>query len=96
MRHLPLNEDQKSQISAVIALSAVPHPQYTCPFCRANVKSKPVEVYALKNLVRIVAKAEGEGEESPRKEVPSKEKGKRSGPVLSQGPWDRFFPKAQV
>ncbi|KAF8621529.1 hypothetical protein AX15_007701 [Amanita polypyramis BW_CC] len=65
-----------------------PGPQYSCPACRKTVHTKPVEVYALKALVRIVASATGE--KSPRKDS-SFRNGKKGNSTFT-GVWDRFFP----
>jgi len=69
-------------------------PQYTCPTCRATVQNKPVEVFALKALVRTIAAAAGES--SPTK--PPKVTNLRTGQnrvqgVQITGPWDGFFPR---
>ena len=37
-------------------------PRYTCPACRTEVKHKPVVVFKLKDVARIVGKAMGEAE----------------------------------
>lgn len=61
----------------------MPHPQYTCPTCREVVLTKPVEVYALKEMVRMVAAMLG-GQSSPKKVVNR----------AHGGPFDGFFPNA--
>ena len=38
----------------------LPKPSYTCPSCRAEVKSRPIEEFSLKAMVRAVAAANGE------------------------------------
>jgi len=62
-------------------------PEYTCPSCRKPVKTRPVEDFPLKALIRTLAAATGEN--SPQK--PEKP---RSGTAKPSGPWDGFFPKA--
>jgi len=37
-----------------------PVPEYTCPTCRKRVNQRPVEVYALKSLVRTISAADKE------------------------------------
>ncbi|KAL0581803.1 hypothetical protein V5O48_000171 [Marasmius crinis-equi] len=64
-----------------------PQPPYTCPTCRAPVKSRPIEDYSLKAVVRTVAKAQRES--SPRKPPPPARRRGRE-----EGPWDGFFPRA--
>lgn len=40
----------------------VPKPVYTCPSCRLHVKRKPVEIFAIKDMVRLVSRmVDGEG-----------------------------------
>ncbi|KAI0958251.1 hypothetical protein AcV7_004123 [Taiwanofungus camphoratus] len=62
------------------------HPQYTCPRCRAVVKYKPIEVFALKNVVREIADATGESEPEPQS---LKQDRSSAG---ADGLWDAFFP----
>ncbi|KIL68882.1 hypothetical protein M378DRAFT_158020 [Amanita muscaria Koide BX008] len=59
-----------------------PRPQYSCPTCRNIITTRPVEVYTLKALVRILASAAGD--KSPQKDRNSKK-------ALTT-PWDQFFP----
>jgi len=69
-------------------------PQYTCPTCRTAVRNRPVEVFALKALVRTIAAAAGES--SPKKSPPvmNTRAGKsRVQGAQTAGPWDKFFPK---
>ncbi|EPQ56971.1 hypothetical protein GLOTRDRAFT_137422 [Gloeophyllum trabeum ATCC 11539] len=56
-------------------------PNYPCPVCRAPVKSRPVEVYALKNVAQTLGKAMGET--CPREVLPPRGRGRE---------WDAFFP----
>ncbi|KAJ7130163.1 hypothetical protein C8R44DRAFT_774957 [Mycena epipterygia] len=58
---------------------ALPLPPYSCPKCREKVRSKPIQNFALKGLVRAVA--DKVGENSPKKPVGS-----------SANVWNRFFP----
>jgi hypothetical protein len=62
-----------------------PQPMYTCPACRETVRTKPIECYALKAVVRTVANASGQT--SPKKPAP-----RGRGPPQRQSPWDGFFP----
>jgi hypothetical protein len=73
-------------------------PQYTCPTCRAIVQNRPVEVFALKALVRTVATAVGESSPAKPPAVPNLRAGKNrvqgvQAVVQAVGPWDRFFPR---
>ncbi|KAK1225262.1 hypothetical protein PQX77_007788 [Marasmius sp. AFHP31] len=68
-----------------------PKPGYTCPTCRASVKSRPIEDYSLKAVVRTVAKAARE--DSPKQPRPQINRGRRRGGPVNDGPWDGFFPK---
>lgn len=75
-----------------------PRPKYTCPTCRAVVLTKPVEVFALKSIVEIVAGAMGES--APKKAALAAPTRTRSGAATRSGsaarhlddPWDGFFP----
>ncbi|CCM06210.1 uncharacterized protein FIBRA_08454 [Fibroporia radiculosa] len=69
--------------------SRQPRPQYTCPTCRSLVKTKPVEVYALKHLVRTIAGSMGET--SPKK--PASSRGRTASARPDDGLWDGFFPR---
>ncbi|KAJ6591100.1 hypothetical protein DFH09DRAFT_193304 [Mycena vulgaris] len=60
-------------------MQSLPLPQYSCPKCREKVRSKPIQNFALKGLVRMVA--DQVGENSPKKAVGS-----------STNAWSRFFP----
>ncbi|EPQ57608.1 hypothetical protein GLOTRDRAFT_74505 [Gloeophyllum trabeum ATCC 11539] len=82
--HIPAHLLHDPRLQAQILALRGPQPGYTCPACRAPVKSRPVEVYALKNVVRTVGRALGES--SPRKVLPPRGAGR-------QGPWDAFFPE---
>lgn len=78
------------QVKAMMAHVLPPHPEYTCPTCREQVKSRPTEAFALKSLVRTITAATGES--SPKKPVPAKGRGKAAATNVA-GPWDGFFPK---
>ncbi|KAF4567766.1 hypothetical protein EYR40_006773 [Pleurotus pulmonarius] len=70
-----------------------PQPEYNCPTCRVEVKSRPIEDFALKAIVRVVANAQGEV--SPQKPVSTStsRKGKHRAPQKSQkSVWDPYFP----
>lgn len=71
------------QIAAMLANLLPPSPQYTCPTCREPVRTRPIEVFALKAIIRVVTAAAGES--SPKKAVNNNFKAKA-------GPWDGFFP----
>jgi hypothetical protein len=72
-----------AQVAATLANLLPPTPQYTCPTCREPVRTRPIEVFAMKAIVRVVAAAAGES--SPKKTVNKNWKEKA-------GPWDKFFP----
>jgi len=67
-----------------------PQPRYTCPKCREHVKSKPVEDFALKSLVRAIAKAAGEA--SPKK-VPARGHAGHGQRREPGPPFSQFFPQ---
>ncbi|KAF7343486.1 RING-type domain-containing protein [Mycena venus] len=56
----------------------LPLPPYTCPKCRQSVRSKPIQNFAVKGLVRAVAGQSGET--SPKK------------PADATNVWGQFFP----
>ncbi|KAJ7135424.1 hypothetical protein C8R43DRAFT_617337 [Mycena crocata] len=60
-------------------MQRLPLPPYTCPKCREKVRSKPIQNFALKGLVRAVAGKVGES--SPRR-----------APGSSTNTWGQFFP----
>jgi hypothetical protein len=70
-------------VTALVAQFLPPHPQYTCPTCREIVTSRPIEVFALKGLLRTMTAAMGEN--SPKKP-------KNSDKAPAANPWDGFFP----
>ncbi|SJK97740.1 uncharacterized protein ARMOST_00993 [Armillaria ostoyae] len=81
------------QLSALVKqiTAASGGPVFSCPTCREPVKNRPVEIFAIKSLVRTVAAAQGES--SPRKEPPEgRSRNKNKAPARQEGPWDRFFP----
>lgn len=83
------------QLSALVKqiTAASGGPVFSCPTCREPVKNRPVEIFAIKSLVRTVAAAQGES--SPRKEPPEgRSRSKNKAPARLEGPWDRFFPPA--
>lgn len=63
-------------------------PVYTCPTCRKAVRNRPVEVFPLKAMVRVVAEAMGET--SPQKPAAGRREGKAPAGG-NDGPWDGFF-----
>lgn len=90
--HLPPHIRHEIQ-ARVHAMETQPQPQYTCPSCRSQVKTKPVEVYALKSIVRTVASALGET--SPKKPAPAPAATRTRSSTLERrvdAPWDGFFP----
>lgn len=63
-----------------------PQPEYNCPNCRAVTTAKPAENFHIKQIVAIVAKAQGE--HSPQRAG--------GGPIVrargaGEGPFDGFF-----
>ncbi|KAK0486032.1 hypothetical protein IW261DRAFT_1663135 [Armillaria novae-zelandiae] len=81
------------QLSALVKqiTAASGGPVFSCPTCREPVKNRPVEVFAIKSLVRTVAAAQSES--SPRKVPPEgRSRSKNKAPARLEGPWDRFFP----
>lgn len=76
------------QIAGLLEMHMPPQPKYTCLTCREEVRSRPVEDFALKALVRTVAGATNQA--SPQKPLQPK-KDKRAAAAPS-GPWDKFFP----
>ena len=63
------------------------HPNYTCPTCRAQCRTRPTAVFAIKAIVERVAKAQGENAPD---NAPARA---RDGPAqLITGPFDGFFP----
>jgi hypothetical protein len=62
-----------------------PRPQYTCPTCRREVRTAPVENFDLKSIVRTVAKASGE-------QSPKKTGSRENVDHIRQSPWGSFFP----
>jgi len=56
----------------------IPLPNYSCPKCREKVRSRPIQNFAIKGLVRVVAGQTGET--SPKKTVDVNHV------------WNRFFP----
>ncbi|KAJ7704292.1 hypothetical protein B0H17DRAFT_7234 [Mycena rosella] len=61
-------------------MQALPLPPYSCPKCREKVRSKPIQNFALKGLVRAIAEIAGEN--SPKKTTVGG----------STNVWSRFFP----
>jgi hypothetical protein len=75
-----LNKQQRKLLVQYLQLQ----PHYTCPTCRRDVKSKPVDDFALKSLIRMIATTNGES--SPN--------GKKRGTIVRRddaGPWAGFF-----
>ncbi|KAF7298505.1 Ring finger domain-containing protein [Mycena kentingensis (nom. inval.)] len=62
----------------VAAAFQMPQPSYTCPKCRAAVRSKPIQNFVVKHVVELVAKSMRET--SPKKVV-----------APNPNPWARFF-----
>ncbi|KAF9047352.1 hypothetical protein BJ165DRAFT_1465434 [Panaeolus papilionaceus] len=61
-------------------------PKYECPECRSPVTSPPIEAFAMKKLIRIVAASKGQGSPKP----------KSRHPVARNNPWDGFFPPSKL
>lgn len=72
------------QVAQYRIMQNAPRPVYSCPTCRETVKNKPVEVFALKSVVRTISNAIGES--SPKKEPV------RGNMRAATGPWDGYFP----
>jgi len=89
LRQFPFTPEQRFEIENII--SSAQKPQYTCPTCRAEVRTAPVESFNLKSAVRTVAAAEGE--KSPRKEVPKARRGGRAPAQVNV--WEGFFPSVR-
>ncbi|THH14462.1 hypothetical protein EW146_g5872 [Bondarzewia mesenterica] len=66
-------------------------PNYTCPTCRKEVRHHPIESFAMKTVVRLVADANGE--KSPRKASTSTRvtRAGRGGAATVDGAFDGFF-----
>ncbi|KAJ3775361.1 hypothetical protein FB446DRAFT_413025 [Lentinula raphanica] len=91
----PVTIYAEAMMRALYNNAGVPEPQYTCPTCREQVRSPPVEDFNLKKIVRAVASAQGEA--SPQKEVtrPSgrTSRAREKAPAGREDPWSGFFPK---
>lgn len=61
-----------------------PHPIYTCPTCRKEVRNLPCETFKIKSMVQLYA--EQSGEEDPEKGKKGKGKG-----VEPSAVWAQFF-----
>ncbi|KXN90144.1 hypothetical protein AN958_04634 [Leucoagaricus sp. SymC.cos] len=68
-----------------------PVPEYTCPTCRKRVYRRPVEVYALKSLVRTISAANRAGKGDIPLDQPFAER--RHGHLVVADPWDGYFPR---
>lgn len=82
LEHPLLNPDQRNAVRRglqVLHSSVVVHPAYTCPTCRTVIKTKPVESYALRNVVHSLAEAQGLG-------IP------RDGKAKQGDVFEQFFP----
>ena len=79
---IPLHELNRQQQDILRQYRQL-QPAYTCPTCRQDVKNKPVEDFAFKSLVHMIATANGESS-------PKSTKGK-SVRRENAGPWDGFF-----
>ena len=84
-----LSAQQRIQLESQICLAIRQHhPDYTCPSCRAVIKEQPIEVYAIKSIMRSAADAAGET--SPTKFAPSNVR--HHGGHRLDNPWDGMFP----
>jgi len=63
-----------------------PVPEYTCPTCRKRVNQRPVEVYALKSLVRTISAADKEERANVPPDLSSKN---QFGRLVD--PWSEYF-----
>ncbi|KIY53079.1 hypothetical protein FISHEDRAFT_69220 [Fistulina hepatica ATCC 64428] len=75
-------------VTVLIPYRSMPGPQYTCPRCRASVKTAPIEDYALKAIVAAVATETGE---KPQESLVRRGKGKAKAQP-AEHPWAKFFP----
>jgi len=90
LRDTRLHPLERNQLEAQmrVIMNQLPDPEYTCPTCRAPVKARPAEVYALKSIIHAVGAAVGES--SPKPAAPFR----RHGPGhihRPEDPWDAFF-----
>ncbi|KZS99752.1 uncharacterized protein LAESUDRAFT_765218 [Laetiporus sulphureus 93-53] len=84
-----LSAQQRIELESQLRIAILQHhPDYTCPSCRAVVKERPIEVYAIKSVVRSAAGAAGET--SLTKYAPSN--ARNHGGHRLDNPWDGFFP----
>ncbi|KAI0684798.1 hypothetical protein BC835DRAFT_1387785 [Cytidiella melzeri] len=65
----------------LIEYNNIKKPAFTCPKCRDPVTTAPIECYALKHMVRTMAKWAKDGKTGQDDKTPQ------------QGIWDGFFPK---
>ena len=75
-----LNKQQRKLLEQYLQLQ----PHYTCPTCRGDVKKKPVDDFALKAVIHLIATRNGE----------SSPKGKEQWTTMrgeGTGPWAGFF-----
>ncbi|SJL13929.1 uncharacterized protein ARMOST_17380 [Armillaria ostoyae] len=88
MLNYAFDRDELATLSSKIAALGG-GPVYSCPICRRAVENPPVEIYAMKSIVRVVAAAQGES--SPSKAVPRRNLSRRN-PVQGEHSWVDFFP----
>ena len=60
------------------------HPEYSCPTCRIQIKTKPADNFVVKHMVHSIAAIQGES--CPLPPPPPPVHGKPA-----EGPFDAFF-----
>ncbi|KAJ3569624.1 hypothetical protein NP233_g4930 [Leucocoprinus birnbaumii] len=68
-----------------------PTPEFTCPTCRKRAYRRPIEVYALKSLVRAISAVDEEEKANIPPDQPFVER--RQGRTVVVDPWEGFFPR---
>lgn len=66
-------------------------PKFSCPSCRLDVKSRPVECFKLKDVTRALGDVIGESDPAEKDKRGAKGGSKGKGKVTGDAVWDAYF-----
>ncbi|KAH9920693.1 uncharacterized protein B0H18DRAFT_956954 [Fomitopsis serialis] len=95
LQRYPMYRQSQSENEAHIIAAdqgEAPHPAYTCPECRAEVKSAPIRAHSFEDIVALIARLLGDESSDGRETASAEGDHGHSGAGLGRSAFDEFFP----
>lgn len=96
--NIPENRTLWTLINGGVGFGAGAGPKFTCPTCRMDVKTRPVECFRIKDVTKALGDVVGDSdpdEEKVKEKGKKGSKGKAKAKVTGDAVWDAYFGRRQ-